>query len=369
MVAVTLHHLKHSARGPAQVALLVATCSPVAAHEVSASAAAAAPSWSLEPWVIACLLASVLAYGVGLFRLWREAGVGHGVTRRQAACFAGGWLVLVLALVSPLDAWGVRLFSLHMLQHELLMVAAAPLFCLSRPLALWVWALPPGARRGIGAALRRPAWRRFWQGLTVLASAWLLHALALWAWHVPRLFDAALHDALIHGAQHASFLATALLFWWSVLEPRSRARQGAALLSLFTTMLHTAALGALLTLAPAAWYPAYESSAARFGLDPLGDQQLGGLLMWAPGGLAYFVAALVLASRWIALPLARRPLAGRGHERRPATLERNRRPLLRPAACCRPCGKTALTGSCPNPRSPNLRSRNPRSLSRKNRNP
>jgi putative membrane protein len=269
------------------------------------------PTWSLhwtfEPWVIACLLSSAAGYALGLHRLWRHAGVGRGVTRAQALAFAGGWLSLVIALVSPLDALGVELFSAHMLQHELLMVVAAPLLCLSRPLVLWTWALSPAWRRRVGGWTGNTGWRSVWGGLTAPATTWGLHAVALWGWHLPLLFEAALHDNGVHTLQHVSFLGTALLFWWSALKPSApsapsaRAAQGRALVYLFTTMVHTAALGALLTLSSVLWYPSYQATSTALGLDPLEDQQLGGLVMWVPAGLAYIAAGLALAMRWAGL--------------------------------------------------------------------
>jgi putative membrane protein len=130
-------------------------------------------------------------------------------------------------------------------------------------------------------------------------AAWALHALALWLWHVPAFFEAALHNEGIHALQHASFLGTALLFWWAVIGAHANTARGtgAALAYLFTTMMHTSALGALLTLAPTPWYPDYVTTSMRFGLDPVGDQQLGGLVMWVPGGAAYLWAALAIAWR------------------------------------------------------------------------
>jgi cytochrome c oxidase assembly factor CtaG len=121
---------------------------------------------------------------------------------------------------------------------------------LGRPLAVWAWALTPPWRRRLGAVFRHAAWRVPWRLFTAPLAAWSVHATALWLWHMPVLFDAALHDDTVHAWQHASFLSTALLFWWSVLGPRERRRVGVAIASLFTTMLHTGALGALLTLSP-----------------------------------------------------------------------------------------------------------------------
>jgi putative membrane protein len=140
-----------------------------------------------------------------------------------------------------------------------------------------------------------------WAALTDPLAAWSLHALALWAWHVPALFDAALHSEAVHIAQHVSFLLTALFFWWAVLghDPRGRYGPGHSVGYLFTTMLHTAALGALLSLAPTPWYPGYLAPAAALGVDPVEDQQLGGLVMWVPAGFAYVIAALAVLGRML----------------------------------------------------------------------
>jgi putative membrane protein len=266
--------------------------------------------WSFEPWVVAGLALSVALYVVGLRRLWRRAGVGRGASTWQATAFATGWLALAAALVSPIDRLGNQLFSAHMLQHELLMVVAAPLMVVGKPLAVWVWALPVQWRRRTGGFFHHPAWRIPWLRLTSPLAAWMVHALALWLWHVPALFEAALSDSGLHTLQHVSFLFTALLFWWSALGQVERAAQGTALIYLFTTMVHTSALGALLTLSPFVWYPTYAGSAPALGLAALEDQQLGGLVMWIPAGAAYFATGLVLAMRWIGMdgrPQAKHP--------------------------------------------------------------
>ena len=146
--------------------------------------------------------------------------------------------------------------------------------------------------------------------------AWMLHAAALWAWHAPAFFEAALARPGIHTLQHASFLVSALLFWWTVFGNTARGERSAhALLSLFTTMVHTGALGALLTLAPGIWYPSYIESTSALGFDPLQDQQLGGLVMWVPGGLAYLIGGLVVGARWLTRrtpPPAVPPISGAG---------------------------------------------------------
>jgi putative membrane protein len=283
------------------LALIVLLLPALARAHVPAAAAppAAAWAWNLAPWLLLLMGLAAAGYALGLGRLWRNAGLGRGVAVHQAVAFALGWLSLFAALVSPLDSLGGYLFSAHMVQHELLMVVAAPLLVLGRPLATWAWALSGPQRRALGRGLRSRAWSSVWTVLTDPLVAWALHALALWAWHIPAFFDGALRHEGLHILQHCSFLATALFFWWAVLghDPRGRFGPGHSVAYLFTTMLHTAALGALLSLAPTAWYGEYIPRTALLGFDPVEDQQLGGLVMWVPAGAAYVIAALAVCGR------------------------------------------------------------------------
>ena len=256
--------------------------------------------WSSDPAVIGCLALTALLYAVGVHRLWSRAGIGSGIRRTQAAAFAAGWIALVVALVSPVDTVSDFLFSVHMTQHEILMLVAAPLVVLGRPLVAFHWALPPGARLRVGVWTRRPAVARAWRVLTAALVVWVLHALALWIWHVPRLFDAALANDGIHAVQHLCFLLTATLFWWTLVHGRyGRLGYGAAVLYVFTTGVHSTLLGALLTLAPGAWYPAYRARAPLAGVDALADQQLAGLLMWVPFGVVFAIVGLALFAAWL----------------------------------------------------------------------
>lgn len=132
-------------------------------------------------------------------------------------------------------------------------------------------------------------------------AAWLLHAVAIWGWHMPRFYDASVRSEVVHTAQHLSFLLTALLFWWSILGPRAQRRGGGAgIISLFTTGLHTTLLGALIATADHPLFAAYTAAGTQpWGLTPLSDQQLGGVIMWVPAGIVYLGAALFVFFRWI----------------------------------------------------------------------
>ena len=255
--------------------------------------------WSFPPGVVIGLGLSGALYLIGLMRL-RRRGRAQAVRGRETACFAAGWLVLALALLSPLHEVGESLLSAHMIQHELLVLLAAPLLVLGRPLAPTLWGLPWTARHQLG----RLAWRRevhaTWAFITRPAVAWTLHAAAILLWHLPPLYQKSLVSETAHAAQHASFLLTALLFWWALLYgQQARAHAGAAVLYLFGTAVYTGGLGALLTISTRLWYPLYVGRTAAWGFTPLADQQLAGLVMWMPGSVVYLAAALWLAAGWL----------------------------------------------------------------------
>ena len=239
-------------------------------------------------------------YALGVTRLWRRSRRGRRLRLRQALLFGAGWASLVIALVSPLHALGERLFTAHMIEHELLMAVAAPLLAASFPAAALMWALPVPCRQAFGRAGHTAMLRTLWAALTRPTVATVLQGVAIWIWHVPALFQAALEQGVLHYAQHASFLGTGLLFWWVLLpRPGREPAFGSAVMHLFFTSLHTGLLGVLLLVSPRLWYPQNAASAGLWNLTPLEDQQLAGLVMWVPAGLVYAGAALLLAGLWI----------------------------------------------------------------------
>jgi putative membrane protein len=281
------------------VALSGAPRSALAHPVVGLTPASLWTTWSWEPAVVIVLILTGALYANGLRRLWRKSP-GAGIRIWEAASFATGWTAAALALVSPLHALGGVLFSAHMVQHELLIGVSAPLLVLGRPLIPFLWALPPAWRSGLGALTKRSVVSSSWGVLTQPAVAFALHAVALWVWHLPGPYQATLNSEVMHSLQHLSFISTGLLFWWTVFGARSASLgHGVAVFYLFATALQTGALGALLTFAPTLWYPAYAATSGAWGLTPLDDQQLGGLIMWIPGSLPYVIAGLVLFARWL----------------------------------------------------------------------
>jgi len=255
----------------------------------------------LDGWIVIPLLMAIVLYGIGSVRVWRAA---------PAVAYFTGWLTLALALLSPFHSLAEHLFTWHMVEHEIIMAVSAPLLVMGRPLGVLLWGLPHSVRLGLAHAVGWFVIRRCWGWLTRPLNATLIHGLAIWVWHVPVLFDAALTHEVLHRLQHLSFLVTALLFWYSLLRT---SRSGEALWHLFFTMLHTSLLGALLALSPRVLYVAQTAHSLAWGLTPLEDQQLAGIFMWVPAGTVYAGAALFFAARWIR-PAKGSQLVRSGHQ-------------------------------------------------------
>jgi putative membrane protein len=293
----------HAARAANKFALACVCCltlwaGTMRAHNAAAPAQISFTSWSWPPFIILPLSLLAALYAVGVVRMWRRTSHA-GLSWKSIACFVCGWLSLVLALDSPVHELSEQLFSVHMIQHEILMLVSAPLLLLGRPSLVFVWGLPQRWRK-IGLLANHWTIRTPWTVISTPLVAWCLHAIALWGWHAPVLFDTTLRSDAIHAAQHVSFFATALLFWWTLLgDHRSRLGDGAAIIYVFTTGVHMSMLGALLTFAPRPWYPAYAFTTALWHVSPLEDQQLGGLIMWIPAGTILFVATLFFLRRWM----------------------------------------------------------------------
>jgi putative membrane protein len=245
--------------------------------------------WFSDPAVLAPLglFAAIYAWRFAAAR--REAG-GRGAGPLQAAAFAGGMLALLVALVSPVDALGEDyLFSAHMVQHVLL-GDIAPLLILL----------------GLSRVIMRPATRRLMgveRALGRLASPAV--GLALWLaimylWHMPALYDAATENALVHLVEHASFFAAGLALWWPLIQPVPMRRSLTGLEPLgyiAAAKAGLAALGLYLAWSSTAFYPYYEQTPRIWGLSPVEDQNIGGVLMMAEQSLTLVLVMVALFVR------------------------------------------------------------------------
>jgi cytochrome c oxidase assembly factor CtaG len=217
-------------------------------------------------------------------------------------------LVLLAAILPPIDSLALERFSIHMAQHELMMLVGVPLMMAGRPLAACVLGLPTALRPHAAKMLQSGPASSTWRVLTTPVVAWTLHGAATWIWHAPPLYEWAVRNEAVHAVQHLFFIGTSALFWWGLLYGRyGRLGYGAAVFYVFTTTVHTGLLGALITFARAPLYQTYSASAAVHHVDALGDQQIAGLLMWVPAGIVLTGTGLALFAAWLGEAQRRTP--------------------------------------------------------------
>ncbi len=234
--------------------------------------------------------------------------MGRGLPVWRAVCFLLGMILLVFTLTGFLDELADQAFSMHMLQHVLLIKVIAPLLLLGEFTPVFLWAIGKTNAHRTSLGWTQSLLPRFWNWLTSPGCAWMAFALCLWIWHVPAFYQAALRNESLHNFEHFLFLGTSLLFWWYLLQPGQDrvVRYGTAVLYLFTTLLHESILGALLTFSSRTWYP-YYSAPSVTGLTPLGDQQLAGMIMWLPGGILFTILMIFYFGLWLGVIEKRMP--------------------------------------------------------------
>ncbi|HEX2348208.1 MAG TPA: cytochrome c oxidase assembly protein [Ktedonobacterales bacterium] len=248
-------------------------------------------AWTLDPTLLiglAVILGGYL-YAIGPAR--RRWNLGEAATRAQITYFVLGWVTLALALVSPLDPLGDEyLFSAHMIQHMLIAVVAPPLLLLGIP--RWLAELP----------LRNMSVRTVARWLANPIVAFGVFQADIWLWHAPALYDLTLANDTVHILEHLTFLIFGLMYWLPILSPTPlipRISRGFAILYLFIGCQPMVALGALLTFAARPLYAPYIDAPRVWGLSPLADQQLGGLIMWLPTNIPYLVALSAAFFLWV----------------------------------------------------------------------
>lgn len=302
----------HPSIAPVTIAAAALLWPPaVFAHDGHAHPPTLAQAWTLSPMVLVPFVLLAVLYAFGLSRLWRQAGIGRGVTPAGVAGFWSGMLSLALAAIWPLDAYGAWSLAAHMAQHMLLLALVPPLLLAGKPFAVAAYALPRRWSSALHAALHAPLTR---------ISAWLVpaavaHSAVMWAWHLPGALEAVLASAPLHHLMHLSFLLAGMWFWaaaWRRLrDPGSGA--GAGVVALLAVMMQMGFLGALLAFSQRALYPVYAVRAPGVGLAPLADQQLAGILMWVPSCIPYLAGGLWLL--WQGLRRIERRTPSRGTSR------------------------------------------------------
>jgi putative membrane protein len=275
------------------IALVVAAVLLLIPYRVMAHAGGAVPEdlwrhWNLDLLLLIGLLLPLYLYSRG--------AMTYPVARWRTVLFVTAIATLFIALISPLDALSNSLFSAHMVQHLLLILIAAPLLVVSRPLSPLLRGLPQRWRNAFGSLMQIPFAQLIWARLTGAIVVLLIHLVALLMWHVPGLYSAAINHHWIHILEHASFFITAALYWWVLYNAD---HFGGRIFSVFIVMMASGLLGALMTFASVPWYPDHAPYVAAWGLTPLEDQQLAGLFMWIPAGTLYVAIMALLLGTWL----------------------------------------------------------------------
>jgi putative membrane protein len=247
-------------------------------------------AWSIHPSVLigTGLLGALYFWAVGPWR--RRLGLGPPPSHWQVASFCAALIVLLLSLNGPVhDLSDYYLFSVHMVQHLVLTLVFPPLLLAGIP----GWALRPLLFKPgilpVGRILSKP-----W-------VAALLFSLSIAVWHLGPFYDLMMRSHEVHIATHLMFMVTATIMWWPIMSPvpeLPRLSPGLGILYLFLLGIPMQVVGALITFADEVLYPWYSVAPRTWGLTPLDDQRLGGLLMWVPGNLYLFLAIAVLFFRW-----------------------------------------------------------------------
>jgi putative copper resistance protein D len=254
-------------------------------------------AWRFDPLAIGTLLVAAAAYAWAVRRVSR-GHPGNPHPRHRSWLFGGGLGAIGLALLSPIEAYEGVLFSVHMVQHMLLQLVAAPLLLAGAPITLALRVARPSVRRRLLAVLQS----RIVHVVSFPVIAWVLFAGVNWGWHFSVLYDQALENEALHYFQHATFLGAALLFWWPAVgaDPSPwRLPHPVRLLYLFMAMPQNSFLGVALMSAGTVLYPHYVTNVRDWGMTPLEDQQLGGVIMWVVGDLAFLAGMAVVVVLWM----------------------------------------------------------------------
>jgi cytochrome c oxidase assembly factor CtaG len=271
---------------------------------------AALRSWDFRIEVILILLVAGAVFVRGWWLLRQRTRRRAGENRWQAGAswrpiaYLSGLLILGITLMSPIDVLSTQLFTMHMIQHVLLVMIIPPLILLANPMPFSLWGLPKEARRTVGGWFSRGSrLRGVLKSTTGAGFVWLAYVIVIWGWHDPNAYNLALENSLVHDIEHITFLLVSMLFWWHIIGAGPRihrslspaARFGFTLSAIPPIMI----AGVAIVFAIEPIYPYYAALPRLWGISTLQDQRIAGIIMWVPGSMMYMIAALILVARWL----------------------------------------------------------------------
>lgn len=254
--------------------------------------------WEFDPLFLILIGISSWLYISGVRRV-NKAHPKSPFPRKRIAFYFGGIAVLVLALISPPATYDTTLFSIHMAQHLLLTMLAAPLLLLGTPITLALRAASPRVRKRILLPILHSRVMRF---VTFPVFSWLLFAAVMWGSHFSPLYNDSLENAWLHRFEHFLYLTAALMFWWQAigLDPSPwNMPYPVKLMYVFLQMPQSAFLGVAIYGSEHVLYKHYETLQLTWGPSPLGDQQMAGMLMWVGGDMCFLIALGYVIYRWV----------------------------------------------------------------------
>ena len=255
-------------------------------------------AWSFDPTIVVPLALAALGFGWAVARVDR-AHSSNPVPRIRSVCWYAGLAAIWIALQSPIEAYDTTLFSVHMVQHILLTLIAAPLLALGAPITLLLRVVRPETRRRIILPVLH-SW--LVRAITFPLVTWILFAFVMWGSHFSPLFNDALTHSTLHQLEHLMYLVAASLFWWPAigLDPSPwRLNEPVRILYTFLQMPQNSFLGLAIMSATAPLYSHYASIERSWGPSVLEDQQMAGAVMWIVGDLVFLSVLLGLFLVWM----------------------------------------------------------------------
>lgn len=284
-------------------------------------------SWDLRLDLIIILLVMGTLYTVGWWRLrkrtsryrtFRQKKGRHELAARwRLVSYFAGLLIIAISLMSPIDVLGQQLFFMHMIQHLLLIMIAPVLLLIANPMPFLLWGLPTNWRRKVGHTMSRllhsqGTFRHGLRAVTAVGVVWLIWTISVIGWHDPSMYNAALRSEFIHDLEHLTFFIASMLFWWHVTGAGPRIHKQFGQVGRIALVLAAVppnmALGVVLAFTGTVIYTYYQSVPRLWGIDPVLDQRIGGVIMWIPGSMMFIIAALILISQLVKQESEKPPL-------------------------------------------------------------